>query len=242
MQNTKNLSNVTLKAFTFNASNQQVRTVLIENQPYFVAKDVCDALGIANSRDVLSRLDSDEKGMSVLPTPSGKQEMNLVNESGLYNLIFRSNKPEAKAFRKWVTSEVLPCIRRTGKYELSGRNGGNSPRLGSYLDLRYQPYDTQLLNGYPVRVIVYEDMEWFSLADIHRAIQADTGTCQAARMLNAKRELARKIFIFGNTHPAWFTTYTGLRLIISGSRKLKIENKGFELGSEIKKGGSHGDI
>ncbi len=240
MNSNKNeAGNLLPKVFTFNASNQQVRTVLIDNQPYFVAKDVCDALSIANNRDVLSRLDADEKGVSVLPTSSGKQEMNLVNESGLYNLIFQSRKPEAKAFRKWVTSEVLPSIRQVGKYETGGYLKSNSPRLGHYLDLRNQPYDTQLLNGYPVRVIIHEDMEWFSLADIHRAIQADTSTSQAAHMLNAKRELARKIFIFGNTHPAWFTTYTGLRLIISGSRKLKIENRNFQLCSEIKKGGSH---
>ncbi len=239
MQNTKNLSNAVLQAFTFNASNQQVRTVLIDNQPYFVAKDVCDVLQLSDVSMSVGRLDEDEKLTQVLFVSGQNREMWLVNESGLYNLIFRSNKPEAKAFRKWVTSEVLPCIRQTGKYELYGRCGGNSPRLGNYLDLRNQPYDTQLLNGYPVRVIVYEDMEWFSLADIHRAIQADTGTHQAARMLNAKRELARKIFIFGNTHPAWFTTYTGLRLIISGSRKLKIENRNFQLCSEIKEGGSH---
>lgn len=240
MNSNKNeAGNLLPKVFTFNASNQQVRTVLIDNQPYFVAKDVCDALSIANNRDVLSRLDADEKGVSVLPTSSGKQEMNLVNESGLYNLIFQSRKPEAKTFRKWVTSEVLPSIRQVGKYETGGYLKSNSPRLGHYLDLRNQPYDTQLLNGYPVRVIIHEDMEWFSLADIHRAIQADTSTSQAAHMLNAKRELARKIFIFGNTHPAWFTTYTGLRLIISGSRKLKIENRNFQLCSEIKKGGSH---
>lgn len=240
MNSNKNeAGNLLPKVFTFNASNQQVRTILIDNQPYFVAKDVCDALSIANNRDVLSRLDADEKGVSVLPTSSGKQEMNLVNESGLYNLIFQSRKPEAKTFRKWVTSEVLPSIRQVGKYETGGYLKSNSPRLGHYLDLRNQPYDTQLLNGYPVRVIIHEDMEWFSLADIHRAIQADTSTSQAAHMLNAKRELARKIFIFGNTHPAWFTTYTGLRLIISGSRKLKIENRNFQLCSEIKKGGSH---
>ena len=237
MQNQKNeASNLLPKVFTFNASNQQVRTVLIDNQPYFVAKDVCDTLGHSNPSVAIQMLEEDERAKKSL----GRQgETWLVNESGLYNLIFRSNKPEAKAFRKWVTSEVLPSIRQIGKYESGGYLKSNSPRLGHYLDLRNQPYDTQLLNGYPVRVIIHEDMEWFSLADIHRAIQADTCTTQAAHMLNAKRELARKIFIFGNTHPAWFTTHTGLRLIISGSRKLKIENRNFQLCSEIKKGGSH---
>jgi|GEM_PF-733342 len=237
MNSNKNeVGNLLPKVFTFNASNQQVRTVLIDNQPYFVAKDVCDTLGHTNPSVAIQMLEEDERAKKSL----GRQgETWLVNESGLYNLIFRSNKPEAKAFRKWVTSEVLPSIRQIGKYETGGYLKNNSPRLGHYLDLRNQPYATQLLNGYPVRVIIHEDMEWFSLADIHRAIQADTSTTQAAHMLNAKRELARKIFIFGNTHPAWFTTYTGLRLIISGSRKLKIKNRNFQLCSEIKKGGCH---
>lgn len=237
--NKNEAGNLLPKVFTFNASNQQVRTVLIDNQPYFVAKDVCDSLQLTDASQAVERLDEDEKLTRIIYGSGQGRQMWLVNESGLYNLIFRSNKPEAKAFRKWVTSEVLPSIRQIGKYETGGYLKSNSPRLGHYLDLRNQPYDTQLLNGYPVRVIIHEDMEWFSLADIHRAIQADTCTTQAAHMLNAKRELARKIFIFGNTHPAWFTTYTGLRLIISGSRKLKIENRNFQLCSEIKKGGSH---
>ena len=116
MQNTKNLSNAVLQAFTFNASNQQVRTVLIDNQPYFVAKDVCDVLQLSDVSMSVGRLDEDEKLTQVLFVSGQNREMWLVNESGLYNLIFRSNKPEAKAFRKWVTSEVLPCIRQTGKY------------------------------------------------------------------------------------------------------------------------------
>lgn len=107
----------TPKVFTFNPSNAPVRVQTINNEPWFVAKDVCDALTIGNSRDAIARLDDDEKGMSVVATPSGEQQMNLVNESGLYNLIFQSRKPEAKAFRKWVASEVLPSIRRTGRYE-----------------------------------------------------------------------------------------------------------------------------
>lgn len=119
MQNTKNTADNQLsQAFVFNASNQQVRTVMIENEPYFVVKDVCAILDIANHIDALSRLDDDEKGRSVIPTQFGAKETNLVNESGLYHLIFQSRKPEAKAFRKWVTAEVLPTLRRTGRYEV----------------------------------------------------------------------------------------------------------------------------
>ena len=95
------------------------------NNPWFVAKDVCDVLTITNSRDAIANLDEDEKGVSVVATPSGKQEMNLVTESGLYSLIFQSRKPEAKKFRKWVTSEVLPSIRKTGGYS-NGNNQNDS--------------------------------------------------------------------------------------------------------------------
>lgn len=94
----------------------EIRSVIVKGEPMFVVKDVCEVLGIVNSRDAASRLDDDERGMSIVPTSSGAQEMNIANESGLYNLIFQSRKPEAKQFRKWVTSEVLPAIRRQGFY------------------------------------------------------------------------------------------------------------------------------
>lgn len=94
----------------------EIRSVIVKGEPMFVVKDLCEVLGIVNSRDATSRLDDDERGVSIVPTSSGAQEMNIVNESGLYNLIFQSRKPEAKQFRKWVTSEVLPAIRRQGFY------------------------------------------------------------------------------------------------------------------------------
>ncbi|HOI31209.1 MAG: Bro-N domain-containing protein [Bacteroidales bacterium] len=100
----------------FNASDKKLTPLLIEGLPWFIGKEVCDILDIANSRDAIGRLDSDEKLVSVLPTSGQKRQVNLVNESGLYSLIFQSRKPEAKAFRKWVTGEVLPSIRRTGSY------------------------------------------------------------------------------------------------------------------------------
>lgn len=71
----------------------EIRSVMVNGEPLFVAKDVCDVLGISNSRDAMNRLDEDEKAMSVLPTQFGKKSMNMVNESGLYNLIFQSRKP-----------------------------------------------------------------------------------------------------------------------------------------------------
>lgn len=112
------------KVFTFNASNQNIRVQMKDGEPWFVAKDVCDALTLENSRKATASLDDDEKGVSPIVTPSGTQQMTIVSESGLYNLIFQSRKAEAKAFRKWVTSEVLPSLRKTGRYELKPQKRG----------------------------------------------------------------------------------------------------------------------
>lgn len=104
------------KSFVFN--NTQIRTAIIDGEPWFVAKDVCEVLGIANSRDAVADLEQNELA-SVKATSGGqRREMNVVSESGLYVLIFKSRKPEAKVFRRWVTSEVLPTLRKTGKYEM----------------------------------------------------------------------------------------------------------------------------
>lgn len=93
-----------------------MRTIEIDGEPWFVLADICKVLEIANSRNVTARLDPDEKGVRQVDTLGGKQEMTIINESGLYNVILRSDKPQAKPFRKWVTSEVLPSIRKHGAY------------------------------------------------------------------------------------------------------------------------------
>ena len=89
-----------------------------DGEPMFVAKDVCAALGLGNSRQALARLDDDEKGVISADTPGGEQQMQAVNEPGLYVLVLSSRKPEAKAFKRWVTHEVLPALRREGAYEV----------------------------------------------------------------------------------------------------------------------------
>lgn len=85
-------------------------------EPWFVANDVCEALGLSNPRSSLALLDEDEKGVHSMDTPGGTQNLAIVSEAGLYSLILRSRKPEAKAFKRWVTHEVLPAIRRHGVY------------------------------------------------------------------------------------------------------------------------------
>ncbi|MBC8546449.1 phage antirepressor KilAC domain-containing protein [Clostridiaceae bacterium NSJ-31] len=100
----------------FEYQNNEVRTIERGGEPWFVLKDVCKILNIGNPADVYNRLDDDEKGVGQIDTLGGTQKANIVNESGLYNVILRSDKPEAKPFRKWVTSEVLPSIRKHGAY------------------------------------------------------------------------------------------------------------------------------
>lgn len=104
-----------LQVFTYGGN--EVRTVQRNGEPWFVLKDVCAILDIANHKMTTQRLDGDEVSQTYLIDSIGrKQEMTVINESGLYNVILRSDKPEAKPFRKWVTSEVLPSIRKTGGY------------------------------------------------------------------------------------------------------------------------------
>ena len=103
-----------IQVFTY--QHREVRTVELNGEPWFVLKDVCEVLSIGTPAKVAERLDEDEKGMSQIHTPGGLQNVSIITESGLYNVILRSDKPEAKPFRKWVTSEVLPSIRKSGGY------------------------------------------------------------------------------------------------------------------------------
>lgn len=100
-------------------SSQQfgnVRAIMRDGEPWFVAADICKALEIANNRDALTRIDDDEKGVALADTLGGKQEVTIVNEPGLYSLVLGSRKPEAKVFKRWVTHEVIPSIRKHGAY------------------------------------------------------------------------------------------------------------------------------
>ena len=101
--------------FDFNGTN--VRTVTDEaGEPWFVLKDVCDVLDITNPRNAAARIASADKGVRAMDTPGGTQNVTVVNESGLYDVILDSRKPQAREFRRWVTSEVIPSIRKTGAY------------------------------------------------------------------------------------------------------------------------------
>ena len=101
----------------FNFENNDVRTHVINDEPWFVGKDVADILGYSNSRKALSdHVDDEDKGVTKSDTLGGNQNITIINESGLYSLILKSKKPEAKQFKRWVTREVLPTIRKHGAY------------------------------------------------------------------------------------------------------------------------------
>lgn len=199
--------------FQFSESKQAIRNLLIETVPWFVAKDVCDVLGIVNSKDAIKALDEDEVGKSYLMDSLGRnQATNIISESGLYALILRSNKPYAKTFRKWITSEVIPQLLKKGYY------GVNRKQASDFIDARNIPFETKPFNNYNVRVVELDGVIWMSVNDINRALHSSTSSNQLSKKLNAIETLAIKIWLFGNTHPAWFTNQRGAQLTLSGSR------------------------
>ena len=131
------------KLATFTFEQHSIRTIIIKDEPWFIAKDLCDAINISNYRDAIERLDEDEKGVALTDTLGGKQEMAVVSESGMYTLILRCRDAVKKGsvphrFRKWVTAEVLPAIRKTGSYS---QNASQIQLLGDEpLNLLVQAY------------------------------------------------------------------------------------------------------
>lgn len=109
----------------FNFENHEVRSLLINSEPWFVGKDVAEALGYSKARNAIAtHIDSeDKKDAPIQGTLGGVQEMTVINESGLYSLVLSSKLPSAKKFKRWVTSEVLPALRKTGQYQVKELSG-----------------------------------------------------------------------------------------------------------------------
>ena len=128
----------------FEYQSHQFRSITIDNEPWFVAKDVCDVLGLENVSKALIKIPDLHKGVNSIQTLGGIQKVNVIDEPGLYRLILRCNKPEAEPFMEWVTAEVLPAIRKTGSYSTDrpadktvNINHHRNPRSPSGLDIRY---------------------------------------------------------------------------------------------------------
>lgn len=113
----------------------KVRTIVVDGEVWFVGKDVAEALGYSDPRSTVSKkVEEEDRGVAEMETPSGKQKMTIINESGLYALIFGSKLESAKRFKHWVTSEVLPSIRKTGSYTMN--NNRTVPTVkGSHTDI-----------------------------------------------------------------------------------------------------------
>ena len=148
-----------------------------DGEPMLVAKDICAALEIKNSRDALARLDDDEKGVVLTDTPGGEQQMQAVNEAGLYVLVLGSRKPEAKAFKRWVTHEVLPAIRRDGGY-MAARDETPEETMARALVIAQSTIDRQ-----KNRISELEPKALF--AD---AVAASDGTCLVGELAKMLRQ------------------------------------------------------
>ena len=148
-----------------------------DGEPMFVAKDVCSVLGISKYRDAMASLDEDEGCPVIVDTPGGKQQMTAVTEPGFYKLVMRSRKPEAKAFQRWVTHEVLPAIRRDGGYMVA-RDETPEQTMARAVLLAQQTIDRQ-----KSRIAELEPKALF--AD---AVAASDGTCLVGELAKMMRQ------------------------------------------------------
>lgn len=176
--------NAGLMAFE-NAQFGTIRAVSENGEPWFVAKDVCDALGIARQQDSTRHLDDDERGECLVDTPSGKQSMVVVNEPGFYRLILKSRKPEAKAFKRWVTHEVLPAIRRTGGYIAAKPDETPEEIMARALLVAN---DTMARQRERIEGLAAENAELRPKALFADAVAASDGTCLVGELAKMARQ------------------------------------------------------
>mgnify|MGYP000505133293 FL=1 len=142
----------------FNFEQNEVRTVLVNDEPYFVGKDVAEILGYSKPRNAISTHvdEEDKQDAPIQGDLGGKQKMTIINESGLYSLILKSKLPNAKKFKRWVTSEVLPTIRKTGSYTNVPQSFAQALRLAADLEEKNQLLEQQIAEYEPK--ISYLDM------------------------------------------------------------------------------------
>lgn len=133
-----------------------IRGLKIEGEPWFVGKDIAEALGYKNPQKAIrDHVDAEDKGVNELFTPGGKQNIAIINESGLYSLMLKSKLPGAKKFKRWVTSEVLPSIRKTGAYSMPGADR-DAPAEDAMFERLWEELERkQKLNGYVDRFCSY---------------------------------------------------------------------------------------
>jgi prophage antirepressor-like protein len=203
--------------FNFSESKSPIRNIFDNTEPLFVGSDLTKALDYKNSRKALKDHCRYVTKRYIL-TNGGKQLMNVIPESDVYRLIMKSTLPKAQEFERWLMEDVLPSLRKQGFY-------GTKKLTTDFLDARAQPYYHNLINNYQVRCIEIEGVIWVSINDINKSMHSSTTSNQSAKKLNAIKLLAKKIWLFGNTNPAWFTNELGTQLLLSGSRKFDNTNQ-----------------
>lgn len=166
----------------------EIRTVTINNEPWFVGKDVAKALGFTNSRDAIAtHVFEEDKGVEPIDTPGGKQNMTVVNESGLYALVFGSRLDSAKKFKHWVTAEVLPSLRKTGSYEMKNY----SPEMKAILmhDEKIVKIDGRVTDLENNMVIDYGQQQTLK-NEVNKVVVNALGGKES----NAYKEVSKKVF------------------------------------------------
>jgi prophage antirepressor-like protein len=174
----------------FDFEDREVRVVMVNDEPWFVAKDVCEVLEISKHRDAVSRLDDDERGSVLVDTPGGKQEMVAVNEYGIYSLVMTSRKPEAKKFKRWVTHEVLPAIRKTGSYSVQQNNVVPLSKDQAIVTVLRTTAD--LLEGQEELRQGQQQLE-MKLAEVDRKVEEQI-TLNSHEQRKAQKEIAKRVY------------------------------------------------
>lgn len=177
----------------FNFNEREVRTIVLNNEPYFVGKDVAEILGYNEPRKAISRHVDSEDGMKYpILTNGGTQEMTVINESGLYSLILSSKLPQAKEFKKWVTKEVLPAIRKTGSYNIP-----SNPMEALELMFEAQKQSNKKLEEMDKRITTVENTT--TIVSHQQLALSRVASATAIRVLGGKnsdayRQLSKKVF------------------------------------------------
>lgn len=173
-----------------NAEFGEVRTVVVNGEPYFVGKDVALALGYSDTADAIKKhVDAEDKGVGEIPTPGGKQKMIIINESGVYSLVFGSKLPDAKKFKRWVTSEVLPSIRKHGMYAVDELIANPELAIKAFTALKEEREKNKALQAENERMKPKEEF-FDAVTDSKDAI--DMG--QVAKVLNYPKIGRNKLF------------------------------------------------
>lgn len=183
---------------TFNFNSLLLRALLIDGEPYFIAKDAATALGYSQPGHMLRMLEDDEKGLHKVDTHGGTQQMSTITESGLYKAIFNSRKPEAKAFNRWVTKEVIPTIRKTGQYQAPQGQSLEQRSLAVIQDLlaRVDEQQAQLEAAMP-KVEAFED---FLSAEGSCSVGDAAKVLQRAGIVTGPKRLFRYLDALGWTY------------------------------------------